>query len=173
MKKLLILIAAVAISLGTASAQKPEKKDRATKKAEAIAENMQLVQVAFMTGNLTFVPYEVYTPTSKRYSINNYESMRLTPDYISINFSYIASVRPSGNASSRPGITQLTLNTHLFEIKKREATQNGYMMVIQVNGNDQIYTLTLNTNSKNNVSTLVIDSTNESEVMYNGIVRTN
>lgn len=177
MKKILLVLLATMLSSAIVSAQDSKKTVRQDKKEQRIQENIKTVSEAFSNNNLTFVPTDIYTNTSGRIVISTYNYLKLQQDYLSADIIYLAYERNSGAGSAGATPTkqfqQLRLSTTVFDITKKEQTETGYMMTINVIANMQTYTITINTNSRNNLTTMSINSTNNPEVLYTGVIREN
>ena len=161
MKKLLFMLVVTMISIATISAQESKKTERKAKKEQRIQQNMKEVFDAFSANDLTFVPTEMSTNTSARIQINDYYYLKLEPKYISIDLPYL-----TFNGS-------LQVATTIFEVVKKEQTNDGYLMTLKVLANNTYYNITLNTNSKNNLTNVTIETTGSSGITYTGTVRPN
>jgi len=164
------------ISTAIVSAQDTKKAARQARKELRIQQNMKYVREVFSSNDLTFVPTQLTTNTSGTTIITTYNFLKLQQNTLSTDLLYMA----YGQGSSySPGATpsmqyqQLRINTTIFEITKKEQTDIGYMMVIRVLANNQYYTMTLNTNSRNNLTTMSIQSLQNPEIFYTGTIRKN
>ncbi len=191
MKKILLLIIAATLSVGGVSAQKLSKAEKKAKKEAEFKENLARITKIFDSKELTFVPSELSTNTSGRTMINKYEFMKLQPKNIETNMSYISEDRmgvmratdatpvgaPTPAGSDRGSvvkkITNLSINTTLLEITKNEPTKYGHIMVIKTEYNSTRFVLTLESSARTNITSLKIESTKNSDVLYKGTIREN
>ena len=183
MKKLILLLVAATLSLGTVSAQKLSKAEKKAQKEAAMQANIKRLAKIFIAQDLTFTPTEMQTNTSGRTSINQFEYFKLTPDLLDIEMSYLSEDRsgvmrekntgPGDKGTTVKKIVALDVNTKAFTITKNESTKTGHMMVLEVNANQQKFTMTMEANAKSNITSLKIKSNKNSEVIYKGTIREN
>ncbi len=93
MKRLLLLMALVLISTGSAMAQKKSKSDRAAQKAEQAAADAQKYRAMFASQNFLFVPSAWETENSSRMRINEYKFARVRKNGLQFDVPYFIGER--------------------------------------------------------------------------------
>ncbi|MFI3295688.1 MAG: DUF4251 domain-containing protein [Rikenellaceae bacterium] len=157
MKKLLLLLTVCLLTIGSATAQKKSKEEKAAEKAKLEAENKVLYSRLFNSTNFVFVPQSWQTKSGGRNNVTGY---------------YYSRVRPDGFQVDMPGVSEIEIKDN-FEITDNEETKTGFRLVVSFEDAGTKYTFDFAVNSATGRAALRVKSNKAEDVTYTGTIREN
>ncbi len=157
MKKLILLMAVVLLSVAGVQAQKKSKADKAADKAKIEAENKVLYKRLFTSQNFVFVPNSWQTRSGERNNVTHYAYTRVRPDAFQVDM---------------PGTTEIDLKDN-FTVTKNEETKTGFLMVIEFEDSGIKSQYNIVVNAKTGRAAVRISNNREEDRTYTGQIREN